>query len=61
MQKSELKQNFEKISDDFSIAVKDCLSNSLCGEETKIALNEIARQTFYALCETQKLIIEYLD
>lgn len=61
MTKFELKQGFEKTANDFSIAVQDCLKTSSCDEETKIALNEIARQMFYTIHETQELIVKYLD
>lgn len=55
-----LSEKFDEINDYFSHETQFILAGSHCDEDTKIALDEIARQTFYAIAETQSAIINYL-
>lgn len=57
----ELTARFENTSDDFANAVQTTLKDSPCDAETKATLDEVARQAFYALRETQQAVIEYLN
>ena len=58
---SALKLRFSNASDDFASSVQSYLKDCACDQETKSALDEIARQSFYALRETQTAIIDYLS
>lgn len=57
---SELKDRFDRANNVFSSTVQDCLMSCHCDEDTRTALDEITRQAFYAIAETQDAIIEYL-
>ena len=60
MNVNELKERFDEIDITFSSTVQNCLLSCQCDVDTRNALDEIARQAFYALAETQDAIIEYL-
>lgn len=57
----ELDKRLEKSADDFAAAMREHIQASSCDGATREALDEIARQTFYALRETQKEIVRYLE
>ena len=57
---NQLTKKLDDISDIFSRETQFILSTSHCDEDTKLALDDIARQTFYALSQTQSAIIDYL-
>lgn len=61
MTKDEMKSKFEEASEQFSLAVQNYLADCSCDSDTKAALDEIARQCFYALCETQDAIVKYIE
>lgn len=61
MTKWELQTRFSEVADDFSSSVQSYLADCSCDADTKNALDEIARQSFYALRETQEAIIKYLS
>lgn len=55
-----LQRRFEEINNAFSSSVQLYIASSQCDADTKLALDEIARQTFYAIVETQSAIIDCL-
>ena len=57
----ELDGQLVKTADEFAAAMRECVQSSSCDSATKEALDEIARQTFYALRETQKEIVRYVE
>lgn len=61
MTKSDLKDAFAQSSEQFSLAVQQYLSSCHCDGDTKQALDEIARQFFFALVETQDAIMKFID
>lgn len=61
MDKKELRTVFAQSSEQFSSAVQNYLSSCPCDADTKAALDEIARQCFYALTETQNAIMKYIE
>lgn len=56
----QLSEKFGDISDTFAHETQFMLSSSHCDEDTRIALDELSRQIFYALTETQDTLINYL-
>ncbi len=61
MTKTELKNEFTSALDTFSDTVQTYLNSCHCDEDTKMALDEIARQCFYALASTQEAIMKYIE
>ena len=57
----ELDKRQQKAADDFAAASKEQIQTSSCDKPTREVLDEIARQAFYALRETQKEIVRYLE
>lgn len=57
---SDLQNKFTEASEHYSFAVQTYLGTCACDADTKYALDEISRQMFYALIETQNALIEYL-
>lgn len=56
----ELQEKFNSASEAYSLAAQTYLGTCQCDPDTRNALDEIARQTFYAIVETQNAILEYL-
>lgn len=61
MTKDELKARLLEATDEFSYNVQTYLPTCNFDSEIKNALDEIARQSFYALRETQEALLEFLD
>ena len=61
MSLDELRIKFEEANNYFSSATQAYLASSNCDADTRYALDEIARQTFYAIAETQSAILQYLQ
>lgn len=57
---SDLQNKFTDVSEHFSFTVQAYLGTCQCDPDTKYALDEISKQAFYALTETQNALIEYL-
>lgn len=57
----ELQGRFTEAAESFSFSVQTYLSVCHCDEDTKAALDEIARQAFHAIVGTQNALIEYLE
>lgn len=61
MRVDDLRQAFSDASSQFSDEVRFYLRHCPCDDDTKDALEEIARQYFYSLTMTQDAIIKYLS
>lgn len=57
---NELQNKLTEVNEAYSFAAQTYLATSQCDPDTRNALDEIARQTFYAIVETQNAILEYL-
>ena len=57
----DLSKSFEQSADDFSSSFSSYLADSGLSSELKDVLDELSRQSFYALRETQKSLIQYLE
>lgn len=57
---NELQNKLTDVNEAYSFAAQTYLATSQCDPDTRNALDEIARQTFYAIVETQNAILEYL-
>ena len=57
----ELRTSFAETSEFFALTTQQYLSSCLCDEDARIALDEIARQAFHALVQTQNALLDYLE
>ena len=58
---AELENKFSETLDSFGESVQAYLNRCACDADTRLALDEVARQAFHALAQTQSALIEYLE
>lgn len=61
MRIDELRQAFADASSQFSDEIHLYLKHCPCDDDTRDALDELARQYFYSLTMTQNAVIKYLS
>lgn len=57
---NELQEKLAEVNEAYSLAAQTYIATCQCDQDTRNALDEIVRQTFYAIAETQNAILEYL-
>ena len=57
----ELENKFSETRDFFGESVQAYLNQCACDADTRLALDEVARQAFHALAQTQSALIQYLE
>ena len=57
---NELQNKLTDVNEAYSLAAQTYIATCQCDQDTRNALDEISRQTFYAIVETQNAILEYL-
>ena len=57
---NELQDKLTEVNEAYSFAAQTYLATCQCDTDTRSALDEIAKQAFYAIVETQNAILEYL-